>query len=76
MCKFCEDNDDYYEGSLISPTVHLGFGGELCSWVFIEPDNKQLALHILNKDTGNQLEYYKGINFCPICGRDLNKEIK
>lgn len=74
MCKFCKDNDDYYEGSFLKPTVHLGFGGDMKMWVFIEPDNKQLAVHILNEGTANQLEYYRGINFCPMCGRDLYKE--
>jgi len=71
MCNFCEDHDQYYEGSLIAHCVKLGLVGDLYMWVLIEPDSKQLALHILNKGTTKQLEFRRGINYCPMCGRSL-----
>lgn len=74
MCKFCEDNDEYYEGKLISNSVDLGLVGDLNMWVLVEPDSKQLALHILHKGTARQLEFRKAIRYCPMCGRRLNNE--
>jgi len=28
MCRYCENHDYYYEGSLITAKIDLGFGGE------------------------------------------------
>ncbi len=40
-------------------------------WVLIEPNSRQLALHIFHKGTAKQLELQRGINYCPMCGRSL-----
>lgn len=71
MCRFCEDHDEYYEGSMITTSVDLGLAGEMNMWVLIEPDSKQLALHGLHRGTAKQLEFRRGINYCPMCGRSL-----
>ncbi len=71
MCKFCDNHDDYYEGSLISSNISLGFGGELAMWVLIDPDTQKLAFHVCNESTSEQLEFSKDINFCPVCGKKL-----
>ena len=27
MCKYCDNHEDYYEGSLLTAKIELGFGG-------------------------------------------------
>ena len=44
----CENHDDLFEAPLFHPTVHLGFGGELMLWVYVDAYNKQMVLHVLN----------------------------
>lgn len=72
MCKYCESHDDYYEGSLIDEKVDLGFGGEMRIWSLIDPGKRKLGLIMLNRKTSEQLEFFKSINFCPVCGERLN----
>jgi non-homologous end joining protein Ku len=73
MCKVCEDHDDLFESPLFHPTLHLGFGGDVKIWVYVDAYNQQMSLHMLNQDTGNIIEYHRVCNFCPVCGRDLSK---
>ncbi len=72
MCRFCEDNDGYYDGSLISQSYDLGIVGKLDMWVLLEPGSDRLALHILHRGTAKQIEFRRTISFCPMCGRKLS----
>lgn len=71
MCRYCENHDDYYEGSLITAKIDLGFGGEEHIWVLVDPDTKKLGTIVFNQKTSEQKEWYMEIFFCPMCGRKL-----
>lgn len=40
MCKVCEDHDDLFESPLFHPTLHMGFGGDVKIWVYVDAYNK------------------------------------
>ncbi len=76
MCKICEDNRENVEYKLFKPTIHMGFAGDIDVSVYMDPYNKQLAMTIFNPECAtNMLEYYCPINFCPMCGRELGREL-
>lgn len=73
MCMYCENHDDYYEGSLLEIEIDLGFGGDEHIWVLVDPDTKDLATVVFNEGTKEQREYHREIYFCPMCGAELKK---
>ena len=73
MCRYCENHDDYYEGSLVKARISLGFGGEEYIWLLVDPDTKKLGMVVLNQKTADQTDYFRDIYFCPMCGRRLKK---
>ena len=54
MCKYCDNHEDYYEGSLLTAKIELGFGGDEYIWVLIDPDTKKLGIVVLNPRTSEQ----------------------
>jgi len=73
MCKYCDNHEDYYEGSLLTAKIELGFGGDEYIWVLIDPDTKKLGIVVLNPRTSEQRESFIKVNYCPICGRRIKK---
>ena len=73
MCRYCENHEDYYEGSLIKAKISLGFGGEEYIWLLVDPDTKKLGMVVFNQKTTKQINFFKDIYFCPMCGSRLKK---
>ena len=73
MCIYCENHEDYYEGSLVKAKISLGFGGEEYIWLLVDPDTKKLGMVVLNQKTAEQIDYFRDIYFCPMCGKRLKK---
>ena len=73
MCKYCDNHEDYYEGSLLTAKIELGFGGDECIWGLIDPDTKKLGIVVLNQGTSEQRDFFIEVNYCPICGRRIKK---
>ena len=57
MCRFCEDRDEYYEGSLIDGMVSLGDLEDIKMWVLVEPGSDNLALHLLHGSSAKELRF-------------------
>jgi len=73
MCKYCDNHEDYYEGSILTSKIELGFGGDEYIWVLIDPDTKKLGIVVFNPRTSEQRESFIKVNYCPICGRRIKK---
>ena len=56
MCKYCDNHEDYYEGSLLKAKIELGFGGDEYIWVLIDPDTKKLGIVVLNQSTSETIK--------------------
>ncbi len=70
--QICEDNDGYYDRSLISQSYDLGIVGKPDMWGLLEPGSDKLALHILHRGSASQVEFRRTISFCLMRGRKLS----
>ena len=71
MCRFCEQQENPMDNPLFEPTIHLGFAGDIDINVYLDAYNQQLGMSIIKKNDGNITAYFRGCNYCPVCGRLL-----
>ena len=73
MCNYCDPGSGKLEDCIYNKKIDAGILGGLFLDMRVDSDNNAVRVDIGNS-SGEGAGGLIKINYCPFCGRDLNKE--